>query len=49
MSDNEVSDTSSLGDIQPVSKPLSKLTKKEEEAVLMCSIENKEACMMCTS
>jgi ribonucleoside-diphosphate reductase alpha chain len=25
------------------------LTKKEEEAVLMCSIENKEACMMCTS
>jgi ribonucleoside-diphosphate reductase subunit M1 len=25
------------------------LTKKEEEAVLMCSIENKEACMMCSS
>jgi ribonucleoside-diphosphate reductase alpha chain len=25
------------------------LTKKEEEAVLMCSIENKDACMMCTS
>jgi ribonucleoside-diphosphate reductase alpha chain len=25
------------------------LTKKEEEAVLMCSIENKEDCMMCTS
>jgi len=25
------------------------LTQKEEEAVLMCSIENKEACMMCTS
>lgn len=25
------------------------LTKQEEETVLMCSIENKEACMMCTS
>ncbi len=25
------------------------LTKKEEEVVLMCSIENKDACMMCTS
>ena len=25
------------------------LTKKEEAAVLMCSIENKEDCMMCTS
>jgi ribonucleoside-diphosphate reductase alpha chain len=25
------------------------LTKKEEEVVLMCSIENKEDCMMCTS
>ena len=25
------------------------LTKQEEEAVLMCSIENKDACMMCTS
>jgi ribonucleoside-diphosphate reductase alpha chain len=25
------------------------LTKKEEEAVLMCSLENKEECMMCTS
>lgn len=25
------------------------LTKKEEEAVLMCSIENKDECMMCTS
>jgi len=25
------------------------LTKQEEEAILMCSIENKEACMMCTS
>ncbi len=25
------------------------LTKKEEEVVLMCSIENKDACMMCSS
>jgi len=25
------------------------LTKKEEKAVLMCSIENKDECMLCTS
>ena len=25
------------------------LTKKEEEAILACSIDNKEACMLCTS